>query len=67
MFSDFSKVTQLKRPDLFLEPGTLNLKSLSEILLLLCWDPIPLFRIMVIITISNMGDEHSMFYSMQMF
>lgn len=55
MLGDLSK---LKRMELSLESGTLNLKSCSEILLLDVLGPISLFVIRVIITILNISDEH---------
>lgn len=52
------KVTQFKRAGLFLESDILNLKSSSEILLLEIFGaPLP-YIIVIIVTISNMSDEH---------
>ena len=56
--SDLFKVTQFKRAGLFLESDILSLKSRSEILLPEIFGaPLP-YIIVIIVTISNMSDEH---------
>ena len=52
------KVTQFKRAEVFLESDILSLKSRSEILLPEIFGaPLP-YIIVIIVTISNMSDEH---------